>query len=161
MPSISHTFISLLEKEMATHSKSDGEGHLVSFSPWGCKVGHNWVTNTYTHTYWQCCFVVVVIVLAVLCSLNDSSLVEDHTQAPDRKLWSPALWTAREFLITLLWNRSRHLYILQNWNSVPSPVPLNNNSSFLPCFPRPWTRSFLFVSSLLLDYVSYFIQVET
>ena len=28
----------------------------------------------------------------------------------------------------------------------PSPVPLNNNSSFLPCFPRPWTPSFYFVT---------------
>ena len=27
----------------------------------------------------------------------------------------------------------------------PSPVPLNNNSSFLPCFPRSWTPSFYFV----------------
>ena len=48
-------------------------------------------SHTYTHTQSQCCFVVVVIVLAVLCSLNDSFLVENHTQAPDRKVWSPNL----------------------------------------------------------------------
>ena len=27
----------LLEKEMATHSKSHGQRNLVGYSPWGCK----------------------------------------------------------------------------------------------------------------------------
>ena len=31
-----------------------GESHeqrsLMGYSPWGCRVGHDWVTNTYTHT---------------------------------------------------------------------------------------------------------------
>ena len=45
-----------LEKEMATHSsifawKSHGQRSLTGYSPWGCRVGHNWATeHTQAHT---------------------------------------------------------------------------------------------------------------
>ena len=44
-----------MEKAMATHSsllawRTPGKS-LVSYSPWGCRVGHNWVTNTHTHKH--------------------------------------------------------------------------------------------------------------
>ena len=40
-----------LEEEMATHSvflpgKSHGWRSLTGYSPWDCRVGHNWVTNS-------------------------------------------------------------------------------------------------------------------
>ena len=67
----------------------------MGYSPWGRKESYTTEqlthTHTHTHTQSQCCFVVVIIVLAVLCSLNDSFLVENHTQAPDWKVWSPNL----------------------------------------------------------------------
>ena len=30
--------------------KSHGQRSLVGYSPWGCRVRHDWVTNTHTHT---------------------------------------------------------------------------------------------------------------
>ena len=41
-----------LEKEMATHSsilawKSHGQRSLVVYSPWGLKVRHDWIINTF------------------------------------------------------------------------------------------------------------------
>ena len=40
----------LLEREMATHSsilawKTHGQRSLIGYSPWGCRVGHNWATS--------------------------------------------------------------------------------------------------------------------
>ena len=72
----------------------------MGYSPWGHNESYTTEqltqvhthTHTHTHTESQCCFVfVAVIFLAVLCSLNDSFLVENHTQAPNRKVWSPNL----------------------------------------------------------------------
>ena len=65
----------------------------MGYGPWGRKESYTTeqFTHMHTHRQSQCRFVVVVIVLAVLCSLNDSFLVENHTQAPDRKVWSPNL----------------------------------------------------------------------
>ena len=41
-----------LEKGMVTHpvllpSEFHGQRSLASYSPWGCRVGHDWVTNTF------------------------------------------------------------------------------------------------------------------
>ena len=51
------------------------------------------------------------------------------------------------------WNSLSHCYEIDLYTFssckietlYPSPVPLNNNSSFLPCFHGPWTPSFHFV----------------
>ena len=32
--------------------KSHGQRSLVGYSPWGCRVGHNWATNTFTFHLW-------------------------------------------------------------------------------------------------------------
>ena len=45
-----------LEKEMATYpvflpGEPHGQRSLEGYSPWGCRVGHSWVTNTHTHEH--------------------------------------------------------------------------------------------------------------
>ena len=102
MLSISHNFIGLYGERHGNPLKySCLENPMDKGASWATVHGDaksrtrlsNSHTHTHTHTHpqSQCCFVVVIIVLAVLCSLNDSFLVENHTQAPDRKVWSPNL----------------------------------------------------------------------
>ena len=67
----------------------------------------------------------------------------------------PRLLIGKHGLLTseLPWDSLSHCYetYLYTFSSCkietlyPSPVPLNNNSTFLPCSPRPWTPSFYFV----------------
>ena len=100
------------------------------------RVGHDWVTNTNTHTH------IVTVLFCCCCHCSScamqlswySSLVEAHTWAPDRKAWSPNLWTTREFLITLLWNRSLHLFVLQNWKHIPITCPIKQQLLFSSLF---------------------------
>lgn len=82
--------------------------------------------------------------------------VEDHTCVLIGKL-NPNLWN-QEFSITLLWNRSLHLFICKLKNSVPITCPIKQQQLFSSLFPRPWNPSlFFFVSLLLLDYIRYFM----
>ena len=52
-----------LEEEMSTHSSVPlhGQGNLAGYSPWGCKVGHDRVANTFT--FHMCIYVRVCVCL--------------------------------------------------------------------------------------------------
>ena len=57
--------------------ESHGQGGQVGYSPWGCRVGHNWVTDTFT--FLLISYICIYICMYVFYSLLTYTYTQIHT----------------------------------------------------------------------------------
>ena len=161
-----------LEKWIATHptflpGEFHGQRSLVGYSPWRHRVGHNWVTNTYT-LYW---YTLKVMQENIIILLEKALCILQHSEGENRPIF------IQIFIISdvwyLIWNKnfllsafasalrtsfSIFFFILQGcWQQIilvfpyPFPLILRNILAYI----KLWVEKFFpFRTLKMLFYLS-------